>query len=60
LAPRQWKEKVKGEIHIQLLYRVVEAKALSAANFELLKVVGKGSFGKVLQVKLYLFGIIVH
>ncbi|KAJ3042465.1 hypothetical protein HDV00_007235 [Rhizophlyctis rosea] len=51
LLPRQWREKVKGEIRIQLMYKTVEAKALSAADFELMKVVGKGSFGKVLQVR---------
>ncbi|KAJ3267786.1 hypothetical protein HK104_005619 [Borealophlyctis nickersoniae] len=51
LLPRQWREKVKGDIRIQLMYKTVEAKALGAADFELLKVVGKGSFGKVLQVR---------
>ncbi|KAJ3051632.1 hypothetical protein HK097_007356 [Rhizophlyctis rosea] len=51
LLPRQWREKVKGEIRIQLMYKTVEAKALSASDFELMKVVGKGSFGKVLQVR---------
>jgi hypothetical protein len=51
LLPRQWKEKVRGDIRIQLMYQTVEAKSLSAADFELLKVVGKGSFGKVLQVR---------
>lgn len=51
LLPRQWKEKVKGDLRIQLMYKSVEAKPLSAADFDLLKVVGKGSFGKVLQVR---------
>ncbi|KND04928.1 AGC/AKT protein kinase [Spizellomyces punctatus DAOM BR117] len=51
LLPRQWKEKVKGEIRIQMMYRTIPARALTAADFELLKVVGKGSFGKVLQVR---------
>ncbi|KAJ3127589.1 hypothetical protein HK098_006118 [Nowakowskiella sp. JEL0407] len=51
LMPRQWKEKVKGDIRIQLMYKTVESKTLSAQDFELLKVVGKGSFGKVLQVR---------
>ncbi|KAJ1569803.1 hypothetical protein HK096_001230, partial [Nowakowskiella sp. JEL0078] len=51
LMPRQWKEKVKGDIRIQLMYKTVESKPLGASDFELLKVVGKGSFGKVLQVR---------
>ncbi|KAJ3161927.1 hypothetical protein HDU88_007159 [Geranomyces variabilis] len=51
LMPRQWKEKVKGEIRIQMIYQSIQARALTAADFELLKVVGKGSFGKVLQVR---------
>ncbi|KAI8907558.1 serine/threonine-protein kinase SCH9 [Powellomyces hirtus] len=51
LMPRQWKEKVKGEIRIQMMYQSIQARALTAADFELLKVVGKGSFGKVLQVR---------
>ncbi|KAJ3191699.1 hypothetical protein HK101_007493 [Irineochytrium annulatum] len=51
LLPRQWKEKVKGEIRIQLMYQSVESRPLTSNDFELLKVVGKGSFGKVLQVR---------
>lgn len=51
LLPRQWKEKVTGDIRIQVTYKNVAAKTLNAADFELLKVVGKGSFGKVLQVR---------
>lgn len=51
LSPKQWREKVSGEIRIQLLFRTINHKALSSADFELLKVVGKGSFGKVLQVR---------
>ncbi|KAI8835922.1 kinase-like domain-containing protein [Chytridium lagenaria] len=51
LLPRQWKEKVQGDIRIQLMYQAVESRPISANDFELLKVVGKGSFGKVLQVR---------
>ncbi|KAJ3060640.1 hypothetical protein HK102_009415, partial [Quaeritorhiza haematococci] len=51
LLPRQWKEKVKGDIRIQLMYAEMKSKPLSNQDFELLKVVGKGSFGKVLQVR---------
>ncbi|KAJ3411148.1 hypothetical protein HDV05_002662 [Chytridiales sp. JEL 0842] len=51
LLPRQWKEKVRGDLRIQLMYQTVEARPLGASDFELLKVVGKGSFGKVLQVR---------
>ncbi|TPX34792.1 hypothetical protein SeMB42_g07263 [Synchytrium endobioticum] len=51
ITPRQWKENVRGDIRIQLMYRTVPIKPLTADDFELLKVVGKGSFGKVLQVR---------
>ncbi|KAI3638835.1 hypothetical protein MIR68_003333 [Amoeboaphelidium protococcarum] len=51
LLPRQWKEKVFGDLHIQLVFKAGEQKALTPDDFELLKVLGKGSFGKVLQVR---------
>lgn len=51
LLPRHRKEVVKGAIRLKLMYKSVVSKPLSASDFELLKVVGKGSFGKVLQVR---------
>ncbi|KAI9828508.1 MAG: hypothetical protein M1826_006045 [Phylliscum demangeonii] len=40
-----------GQIKIGVEYVENRSKALSIDNFELLKVVGKGSFGKVMQVR---------
>jgi len=41
-----------GEVRVQLYYRPTQhPEAVSAKDFDLLKVVGKGSFGKVLQVR---------
>ncbi|KAJ3401556.1 hypothetical protein HDU80_005917 [Chytriomyces hyalinus] len=51
LMPRQWNEKVRGDIRIQLMFKTVEGKRLCAEDFKLLKLVGKGSFGKVMLVK---------
>ncbi|KAJ1551583.1 hypothetical protein HK405_014238 [Cladochytrium tenue] len=51
LLPRQWKERVRGDLRIQLMYKTVDSKPLTPADFEILKKIGKGSFGKVLQVR---------
>ncbi|KAJ3026749.1 UNVERIFIED_CONTAM: hypothetical protein HDU68_005135 [Siphonaria sp. JEL0065] len=51
LMPRQWNEKIRGDIRIQLMYKSVERKALVADDFAILKLVGRGSFGKVMLVK---------
>lgn len=68
LAPRQWREKISGEIRIQLAYKESKAedkikdeevegnseksqRSLTTHDFDLLKILGRGSFGKVLQVK---------
>ena len=51
LLPRQNYEMVRGDIRIQMMYITIEPKLICASDFELLKVVGKGSFGKVLQVR---------
>lgn len=41
-----------GEMHVQLLYRNLGVKKpMTIDDFDLLKVIGKGSFGKVMQVR---------
>ncbi|GAA5957792.1 hypothetical protein JCM3765_003767 [Sporobolomyces pararoseus] len=40
-----------GEFHIQVVYKPSTSEHLSIDAFDLLKVIGKGSFGKVMQVR---------
>ncbi|KAI3625836.1 hypothetical protein CBS9595_001197 [Malassezia furfur] len=40
-----------GQIHVQLAFKPQQGHSLSIESFELLKVIGKGSFGKVMQVR---------
>ncbi|KAI8900259.1 kinase-like domain-containing protein [Globomyces pollinis-pini] len=40
-----------GEIRIHFCYKTSKPKKMVVEDFELLKVIGKGSFGKVMQVK---------
>eukprot|EP00128_Syssomonas_multiformis_P018117 Colp12_sorted_trinity150504_noHs@7930 len=52
LVPRVWRDKVKGDISITTKFvKADEGKFVSIEDFELLKVLGKGSYGKVMQVK---------
>jgi len=51
LLPRHKKEIVTGALRLKIMYKRINSKPLSASDFELLKVVGKGSFGKVMQVR---------
>ncbi|KAJ3084699.1 serine/threonine-protein kinase SCH9 [Rhizoclosmatium globosum] len=51
LMPRQWKEPVYGDVRIQLMFKSMEVTSLSPDDFTTLRVVGKGSFGKVVMVK---------
>ncbi|KAI9014130.1 kinase-like domain-containing protein [Hyaloraphidium curvatum] len=45
------KDDVRGELRVQMSWKPLEPKTVGSSEFELLKVVGKGSFGKVLQVR---------
>lgn len=40
-----------GQVRLQVSYRSTAAEKMDMSNFELLKVIGKGSFGKVMQVR---------
>ncbi|TPX33472.1 hypothetical protein SmJEL517_g03615 [Synchytrium microbalum] len=45
------KEAANGEIHLQIGFKKLGGKHMDIEEFELLKVIGKGSFGKVMQVR---------
>ncbi|CAJ0876755.1 1987_t:CDS:2, partial [Entrophospora sp. SA101] len=49
LSPRG-KESVTGELHVQITYES-EKSNLKPGSFEILKLIGKGNFGKVFQVR---------
>ncbi|KAI8904766.1 kinase-like domain-containing protein [Gorgonomyces haynaldii] len=52
LLPKSWRQRhFTGDIRVQLVYTKTPSKPLSIDNFDLLKVVGKGSFGKVVQAR---------
>ncbi|AAS50743.2 ABL028Wp [Eremothecium gossypii ATCC 10895] len=53
LYNHQWlnMEKGLGRVNITIDYKPSKNKPLSIDDFDLLKVIGKGSFGKVMQVK---------
>ncbi len=52
LQRRVHDDRWQGQVRVQLHYRLTQhPEAVSAKDFDLLKVVGKGSFGKVLQVR---------
>ncbi|WFD35709.1 non-specific serine/threonine protein kinase [Malassezia cuniculi] len=40
-----------GQVHVGIAFKQQTGKSLSIESFELLKVIGKGSFGKVMQVR---------
>jgi len=41
----------EGKFHVQVMYKASANDPLTIDSFELLKVIGKGSFGKVMQVR---------
>ncbi|CAO3572909.1 unnamed protein product [Mortierella alpina] len=51
LQGRGTDEEVTGEIRVTIKYQAVESRHLSTEDFEILRVLGVGSFGKVYQVR---------
>ncbi|XPS73511.1 Non-specific serine/threonine protein kinase [Ascochyta lentis] len=52
LEPREGETgKVTGEIHLKLDFHKIEKKAYGPEDFEILKLIGKGTFGQVFQVR---------
>ncbi|GHJ90085.1 hypothetical protein NliqN6_6487 [Naganishia liquefaciens] len=52
LAPREGDDKVTGEIWLQISYDALKSRrALTPRDFEIMKLIGKGTFGKVFQVR---------
>jgi serum/glucocorticoid-regulated kinase 2 len=41
----------QGDFHLQIIFKPSRSEPLTIESFELLKVIGKGSFGKVMQVR---------
>ncbi|KAG0344196.1 hypothetical protein BG004_004645 [Podila humilis] len=44
-------QQVTGEIRVTIKYQAIESRHLSTADFDILRVLGIGSFGKVYQVR---------
>ncbi|KAG0208806.1 hypothetical protein BGX28_000349 [Mortierella sp. GBA30] len=51
LQGREADEQVTGEIRVAIKYQAVESRHLSIEDFDILRVLGVGSFGKVYQVR---------
>ncbi|KAI7821188.1 kinase-like domain-containing protein [Gamsiella multidivaricata] len=51
LQGREESEHVTGEIRVAIKYQAIESRHLSTEDFEILRVLGVGSFGKVYQVR---------
>ncbi|KAG0001560.1 hypothetical protein BGZ79_004503 [Entomortierella chlamydospora] len=51
LQGREANEQVTGEIRVAIKYQAIESRHLSTSDFDILRVLGVGSFGKVFQVR---------
>lgn len=52
LQPREGlDETVSGELHIKLAFHIAGKKSFGPDDFEILKLIGKGTFGQVFQVR---------
>ncbi|KAF9924451.1 hypothetical protein BGZ65_008318 [Modicella reniformis] len=51
LQGREANEYVTGEVRVTVKYQAIESRHLSTDDFEILRVLGVGSFGKVYQVR---------
>jgi len=51
LEPRDGEEYVTGEIHLKINFHKIDKKHFGPEDFEILKLIGKGTFGQVFQVR---------
>ncbi|KAK9239203.1 kinase-like domain-containing protein [Lipomyces kononenkoae] len=51
LQPRVKGEQVSGEVRLQMLYEAVSKRHYGPDDFEVLRLIGKGTFGQVYQVR---------
>ncbi|KAF2788475.1 kinase-like protein [Melanomma pulvis-pyrius CBS 109.77] len=51
LEPRDGEDHVTGEIHLKINFHKIDKKHFGPEDFEILKLIGKGTFGQVFQVR---------
>ncbi|KAI9673176.1 MAG: hypothetical protein M1817_003038 [Caeruleum heppii] len=51
LESRDAEEEVTGEIHLEMKYQTTDKKHYGPEDFQILKLIGKGTFGQVYQVR---------